>query len=692
MENNRENNRENNEFRKKLILSKNASPSNSLIDQFGKDLSKLASEGQLDAVIGREKEIERVAQILSRKKKNNPVLIGEPGVGKTAIVEGIAMRINEGKVSPNLLGKRIVTLNLTSLVAGTKFRGDFEERINGILKELENDKNIILFVDEIHTLVGAGNASGSMDASNIMKPALANGTIQCIGATTLNEYRQSIEKDGALERRFQKVMVEQPSIDETFEIIMKAKVNYETFHNVSFTDDAIKTCIKMADRYITDRFFPDKAFDIIDEVGSRVSINRLHEKPQEIIDFEEKLKEVEKDKNVAVKMSDFEQAAVLRDIEKGLRSNLEFAKEQYNNAIKSQPIIVNDTDIAEVISNMTGIPVKKVSEDESKKLLTIADELKTKVIGQDEAVEKVARAIRRARVGLKDPKRPIGSFLFLGSTGIGKTELTKALARQLFDTEDALIRVDMSEYMEKHSVSKLVGAPPGYIGYDEGGQLTEKVRRKPFSIVLFDEVEKAHPEVFNMLLQVLDDGHLTDANGRKVDFKNTIIIMTSNIGVKEIKVGNKIGFNEDFAEAKQNAVKETIEEAMRSFFTPEFLNRIDETIVFQTLQKEHLFKIIDTQIINLAQRLETMNITMTLTDEAKSFIIDKGYDQKYGARPLKRAMQRFLEDTLSEEILKGIIQPGMSVVASINENNDGLIFSEMKEKKKTKKKKENTPT
>lgn len=691
METNRENNRENNEFRKKLILSKNASPSNSLIDQFGKDLSKLASEGQLDAVIGREKEIERVAQILSRKKKNNPVLIGEPGVGKTAIVEGIAMRINEGKVSPNLLGKRIVTLNLTSLVAGTKFRGDFEERINGILKELENDKNIILFVDEIHTLVGAGNASGSMDASNIMKPALANGTIQCIGATTLNEYRQSIEKDGALERRFQKVMVEQPSIDETFEIIMKAKVNYETFHNVSFTDDAIKTCIKMADRYITDRFFPDKAFDIIDEVGSRVSINRLHEKPQEIIDFEEKLKEVEKDKNVAVKMSDFEQAAVLRDIEKGLRSNLEFAKEQYNNAIKSQPIIVNDTDIAEVISNMTGIPVKKVSEDESKKLLTIADELKTKVIGQDEAVEKVARAIRRARVGLKDPKRPIGSFLFLGSTGIGKTELTKALARQLFDTEDALIRVDMSEYMEKHSVSKLVGAPPGYIGYDEGGQLTEKVRRKPFSIVLFDEVEKAHPEVFNMLLQVLDDGHLTDANGRKVDFKNTIIIMTSNIGVKEIKVGNKIGFNEDFAEAKQNAVKETIEEAMRSFFTPEFLNRIDETIVFQTLQKEHLFKIIDTQIINLAQRLETMNITMTLTDEAKSFIIDKGYDQKYGARPLKRAMQRFLEDTLSEEILKGIIQPGMSVVASINENNDGLIFSEMKEKKKTKKKKENTP-
>lgn len=662
----------NDEFLKKLQEKKaNNGGGNSLIDTYGRDLSKLASEGGLDAVIGREEEIERVSQILSRKKKNNPVLIGEPGVGKTAIAEGLAIRIHENNVPPNLFGKRIVTLNLTSLVAGTRFRGDFEERLNGLLKELEQDKNIILFIDEIHTLVGAGSASGTMDASNIMKPALANGTIQCIGATTLNEYRQSIEKDGALERRFQKVMVEPPSVEQTFEIIQKAKHSYEKYHGVLFTEEAIKTCIQMADRYITDRFFPDKAFDIIDEVGSRVSIRKISQKSQEIIDFEEKLAEVTKDKNKAVCNQQFEEAAQLRDVEKLLRLNIEKAIEnnKANNVVE-----VNEEDITHVISLMTGIPVSKVTLTESEKLLSMGDELKGKVIGQDEAVDKVVRAIRRARVGLKDPKRPVGSFLFLGSTGIGKTELTKALARHMFDTEDSLIRIDMSEYMKEHEVSKLIGSPPGYVGYDDGNTLTEKVRRKPFSIILFDEVEKAHPEVFNVLLQVLDDGHLTDSTGRKVDFKNTIIIMTSNIGVRNIKVNGRIGFTENASEERFKSMKESIEESMSAFFRPEFLNRIDDIIVFNPLQKQDLFKIIDNQLNNFKDRLNTLKIELTLSESAKTFLIDNGYDEKYGARPLKRVLQRFLEDTIAEEILKGNIKEGSSVIAELNEEGNNIIF------------------
>lgn len=662
----------NDEFLKKLQEKKaNNGGGNSLIDTYGRDLSKLASEGGLDAVIGREEEIERVSQILSRKKKNNPVLIGEPGVGKTAIAEGLAIRIYENNVPPNLFGKRIVTLNLTSLVAGTRFRGDFEERLNGLLKELEQDKNIILFIDEIHTLVGAGGASGTMDASNIMKPALANGTIQCIGATTLNEYRQSIEKDGALERRFQKVMVEPPSVEQTFEIIQKAKHSYEKYHGVLFTEEAIKTCIQMADRYITDRFFPDKAFDIIDEVGSRVSIRKISQKSQEVLDFEEKLAEVVKDKNKAVCNQQFEEAAQLRDIEKLLRLNIEKAIENHkaNNVVE-----VNEEDITHVISLMTGIPVSKVTLTESEKLLSMGDELKGKVIGQDEAVDKVVRAIRRARVGLKDPKRPVGSFLFLGSTGIGKTELTKALARHMFDTEDSLIRIDMSEYMKEHEVSKLIGSPPGYVGYDDGNTLTEKVRRKPFSIILFDEVEKAHPEVFNVLLQVLDDGHLTDSTGRKVDFKNTIIIMTSNIGVRNIKVNGRIGFTENASEERFKSMKESIEESMSAFFRPEFLNRIDDIIVFNPLQKQDLFKIIDNQLNNFKDRLNTLKIELTLSESAKTFLIDNGYDEKYGARPLKRVLQRFLEDTIAEEILKGNIKEGSSVIAELNEEGNNIIF------------------
>lgn len=661
----------NNEFLKKLQEKKSNNGGDSLINTYGRDLSQLASEGGLDAVIGREQEIERVSQILSRKKKNNPVLIGEPGVGKTAIAEGLAIRIHENNVPPNLLGKRIVTLNLTSLVAGTRFRGDFEERLNNLLKELEEDKNIILFIDEIHTLVGAGGASGTMDASNIMKPALANGTIQCIGATTLNEYRQSIEKDGALERRFQKVIVEPPSAEQTFEIITQAKKSYEKYHGVLFTEEAIRNCIQMADRYITDRFFPDKAFDIIDEVGSRVSIRKISEKSQEVIDFEEKLAEVAKHKKDAVCNQRFEQAAELRDIERLLRLNIEKAIEQQkeNNVVE-----VNEDDITHVISLMTGIPVNKVTLSESEKLLSMGDELKDKVIGQDEAVDKVVRAIRRARVGLKDPKRPVGSFLFLGSTGIGKTELTKALARHMFDTEDSLIRVDMSEYMKEHEVSKLIGSPPGYVGYDDGNTLTEKVRRKPFSIILFDEVEKAHPEVFNVLLQVLDDGHLTDSTGRKVDFKNTIIIMTSNIGVRNVKVNGRIGFTENASEEKFKSMKESIEESMNAFFRPEFLNRIDDIIVFNPLKKQDLFKIIDNQLNNFKDRLNALKIELTLSESAKTFLIDNGYDEKYGARPLKRVLQRFLEDTIAEEILKGNIKEGSTVIAELNEEGNNIIF------------------
>lgn len=657
-------------------------PQKSIVDQFGKDLTNLAKEGKLDAVIGREEEIERVTQILSRKKKNNPVLIGEAGVGKTAIVEGIALKIANNEVPSVLSGKRVVVLDVSSLVAGTMFRGQFEERMKAIIDEVEKDKNIILFIDEIHTLVGAGGAGGSLDASNILKPSLARGDFQCIGATTLNEFRESIEKDGALDRRFQKVMVEPPSVEETITILLKTKEQYEQHHQVRFTEEAIRLCVKMADRYITDRFFPDKAFDIIDEVGSRVRIKTAKPSSQELTDMLKKHRDIVEEKEFYVANKEFERAAELLKIQKVLEDNIKALQEELAETQKAEIPTIDEKSVAEVVAMMTGIPVNEITEDETKKLLSMEDDLKKQVIGQDEAVENVVRAIRRARVGLKDPNRPIGSFLFMGSTGVGKTELTKALARQMFASEDSLIRIDMSEYMEKHSVSKLIGAPPGYIGYNEGGQLTEKVRRKPFSIVLFDEVEKAHPDVFNTLLQVLDDGHLTDGSGRKVDFKNTVIIMTSNVGVRDVKVANKIGFSENPEEEKFQSMKTTIEESMRMFFSPEFINRIDATIVFKQLEKQHMHKIIENQLASLVRRLEDRNITLELTEKAKDFLVENGFDQKYGARPLKRTLQRFIEDQLAEEMLKETIVSNSKVVVDVKSGE--IVFkSTVKKSKQT---------
>ena len=655
-----------------------------ILDKFGRDFTKLAEEKKLDSVIGREEEIERIAQILSRRKKNNPVLIGEAGVGKTAIVEGLAIKIQEKDVPANLLNKRVVALDLTSLVAGTKYRGDFEERISYLLKELEENKDVILFIDELHTIIGAGGGQGTLDASNILKPALARGDIQCIGATTLNEYRESIEKDKALERRFQKVMVEPPSAEETLIILKRSKEQYEKHHNVRYTDEALELAVKMSDRYITDRFFPDKAFDVLDESGSKASIENKGNFSSDVVIITDKIKEIKAKKEESFKSDNMEDTLRYREIEKELHSMLKQATKEWEETKSKNAVEVTDLDIASVISKMTGIPLNKVTEDESQKLLTMEADLKEEIIGQDEAVGKVCRAIRRARVGLKDPKRPIGSFLFLGSTGVGKTELTKALARYMFNTEDAIIRVDMSEYMEKHSVSKLVGSPPGYVGYNEGGQLTEKVRRKPFSIVLFDEVEKAHPEVFNMLLQVLDDGHLTDSTGRKVDFKNTIIIMTSNVGVRDVKVGGRIGFSENASDSHYQTMKMTIEESMKAIFSPEFLNRIDEHIVFKQLEKEQLHKIIDIQLQSITTRLSAMNIKLNLTDEAKDFLVEKGYDVKYGARPLKRTLQRYIEDSLAEEILKGSVKESSEISVDFDSQTAVLKFSEMAKKSKKK--------
>ena len=655
-----------------------------ILDKFGRDFTKLAEDKKLDSVIGREEEIERIAQILSRRKKNNPVLIGEAGVGKTAIVEGLAIKIQEKDVPTNLLNKRVVALDLTSLVAGTKYRGDFEERISYLLKELEENKDVILFIDELHTIIGAGGGQGTLDASNILKPALARGDIQCIGATTLNEYRESIEKDKALERRFQKVMVEPPSAEETLIILKRSKEQYEKHHNVRYTDEALELAVKMSDRYITDRFFPDKAFDVLDESGSKASIENKGNFSSDVVIITDKIKEIKAKKEESFKSDNMEDTLRYREIEKELHSMLKQATKEWEETKSKNAVEVTDLDIASVISKMTGIPLNKVTEDESQKLLTMEADLKEEIIGQDEAVGKVCRAIRRARVGLKDPKRPIGSFLFLGSTGVGKTELTKALARYMFNTEDAIIRVDMSEYMEKHSVSKLVGSPPGYVGYNEGGQLTEKVRRKPFSIVLFDEVEKAHPEVFNMLLQVLDDGHLTDSTGRKVDFKNTIIIMTSNVGVRDVKVGGRIGFSENASDSHYQTMKMTIEESMKAIFSPEFLNRIDEHIVFKQLEKEQLHKIIDIQLQSITTRLSAMDIKLNLTDEAKDFLVEKGYDVKYGARPLKRTLQRYIEDSLAEEILKGSVKESSEISVDFDSQTAVLKFSEMAKKSKKK--------
>ncbi|HEX9828765.1 MAG TPA: ATP-dependent Clp protease ATP-binding subunit [Bacteroidota bacterium] len=645
-----------------------------VLDNFGRDLTKLAVEDKLDPIVGREKEIERVAQVLSRRKKNNPVLIGEPGVGKSAIAEGLALRIVMKKVSRVLHDKRVVTLDLAALVAGTKYRGQFEERMKAVMNELEKAKDVILFIDELHTIVGAGGASGSLDASNMFKPALARGDLQCIGATTLDEYRQFIEKDGALDRRFQKIMVDPTTVDQTIQILLNIKHKYEEHHGVRYTEKAIDSAVRLSDRYITDRYLPDKAIDVLDESGSRVHLANI-KVPKEILTLEEEIEKIKLAKNQVVKNQNFEEAARLRDLEKKLLSDLEIAKREWE--LKAQDIVyeVDDEECAAVVAMMTGIPVQKVAESESAKLLKMEEALKEVVIGQDEPIEKLTKAIRRARAGLKDPKRPIGSFIFLGPTGVGKTEMAKSLARYLFDSEEALIRIDMSEYMEKFSVSRLVGAPPGYVGYEEGGQLTEKVRRKPYSVVLLDEIEKAHPDVFNILLQVLDDGLLTDSLGRRVDFKNTILIMTSNIGSREIKVGSSgFGFGTQSNKDKYESMKSNIEDALKRIFNPEFLNRVDDTLVFHSLEREHILKIIDISLKELLNRMTALGITVELTKSAKEFLADKGFDPAFGARPLRRAVQKFLEDPLAEQILKGGFQAGAKVKVKFSKKIEDLKF------------------
>jgi len=664
-----------------------------VLDNFGRDITRLAVEDKLDPIIGREKEIERVAQVLSRRKKNNPVLIGEPGVGKTAIAEGLALKIVQRKVSRILYDKRVVALDLAALVAGTKYRGQFEERMKALMNELERSRDVILFIDELHTIIGAGGASGSLDASNIFKPALARGELQCIGATTLDEYRQYIEKDGALDRRFQKIMVEPTSVDETILILNNIKGKYEAHHHVRYDDVAIEKAVKLSERYITDRYLPDKAIDVMDEAGARVHLSNIHV-PKNILDLEKAIEEIKAEKNRVVRMQNFEEAAKLRDSEKNLLESLEQAKQEWEERSAETVYDVTEADISSVIAMMTGIPVIKVAQSESKKLLNMEGELKKQVIGQDEAIEKITKAIQRTRAGLKDPARPIGSFIFLGPTGVGKTELAKALTRYLFDSEEALIRTDMSEYMEKFSVSRLVGAPPGYVGYEEGGQLTEKVRRKPYSVVLIDEIEKAHPDVFNILLQVLDEGVLTDGLGRKVDFRNTVIIMTSNIGAKDIKsIGSGMGFaTGDEAESSYKSMKSTVEDALKRVFNPEFLNRIDDTIVFHQLEKKHIFQIIDIISAKLFKRLHEMGIEVAIDNKAKEFLVEKGYDQKFGARPLKRAMQRFVEDPLAEEMLKGRFPEGSSIKIAFDEKSEKLKFVKSADAaKKSKKEKAEEP-
>ncbi|MDC6363830.1 MULTISPECIES: ATP-dependent Clp protease ATP-binding subunit [Flavobacteriaceae] len=653
-----------------------------VLDNFGRDLTRLAEENKLDPVVGREKEIERVSQILSRRKKNNPLLIGEPGVGKSAIAEGLALRIINKKVSRILYNKRVVTLDLASLVAGTKYRGQFEERMKAVMNELEKNDDIILFIDEIHTIVGAGGATGSLDASNMFKPALARGEIQCIGATTLDEYRQYIEKDGALERRFQKVMVEPTSVEETIEILMNIKGKYEDHHNVNYTDEAILACVKLTNRYMTDRFLPDKAIDALDEAGSRVHIVNM-DVPKQILELESQLEDVRELKNSVVKKQKYEEAAKLRDDEKRLEKELASAQERWEEESKLHRETVSEDNVADVVSMMSGIPVNRIAQTESNKLAKLPDLIKGFVIGQDEAVAKVAKAIQRNRAGLKDPNKPIGSFIFLGQTGVGKTQLAKILAKELFDSEDALIRIDMSEYMEKFAISRLVGAPPGYVGYEEGGQLTEKVRRKPYSVILLDEVEKAHPDVFNMLLQVLDDGFLTDSLGRKIDFRNTIIIMTSNIGARQLKdFGQGVGFGTAAKKAQEDShQKSVIENALKKAFAPEFLNRIDDVIVFNPLEKEDIHKIIDIELDKLYKRIKDIGYDLSLSDKAKDYIADKGFDKQYGARPLKRAIQKYIEDTLAEEIVNSKLEEGDSIFMDLDEKKEELTIKIKKTEK-----------
>ncbi len=657
-----------------------------VLDNFGRDLTAMAEDGKLDPVVGREAEIQRVSQILSRRKKNNPLLIGEPGVGKSAIAEGLALRIIQRKVSRILYNKRVVTLDLASLVAGTKYRGQFEERMKAVMNELEKNDDIILFIDEIHTIVGAGGATGSLDASNMFKPALARGEIQCIGATTLDEYRQYIEKDGALERRFQKVIVEPTSVEETIEILQNIKDKYESHHNVTYTDDALEACVKLTNRYMTDRFLPDKAIDALDEAGSRVHITNINV-PKEILEMEDKLEEVKEQKTKAVKTQKYEEAAKLRDDEKNLEKDLAIAQEKWEEESKLHRETVTEENVAEVVSMMTGVPVNRIAQAESTKLAALPDRIKGKVIGQDEAVSKVVKAIQRNRVGLKDPNKPIGSFIFLGQTGVGKTQLAKVLARELFDSDNALVRIDMSEYMEKFAISRLVGAPPGYVGYEEGGQLTEKIRRKPYAVVLLDEIEKAHPDVFNMLLQVLDDGYLTDSLGRKIDFRNTIIIMTSNIGSRQLKdFGQGVGFGTTAKTQQADAhAKGVIENALKKTFAPEFLNRIDDVIVFNALEKEDIFKIIDIELEKLYERIQNLGYTLKLTKKAKDYIAEKGFDKQYGARPLKRAIQKYIEDALAEEIINSHLKEGDTITLDLDSKSNELTFK-IKKKEATKSK------
>ena len=650
--------------------SKSGTP---VLDSFGRDLTKAAEEGRLDPIVGREKELERIAQILSRRKKNNPILIGEPGVGKSAIAEGLAQRIVEHKVSRTLYNKRIIVLDLGSVVAGTKYRGQFEERMKSILNELVKNPDIIIFIDEIHNIVGAGNANGSLDASNMFKPALARGELQCIGATTLDEYRQYIEKDGALERRFQKILVEPTTPEETVQILNNIKSRYEDHHLVSYSQDAIEACVKLTNRYISDRHLPDKAIDALDEAGARVHIGNIHV-PNEIVEMEKQVEEIRQQKKLAIKEQRFEDAGKYRDEEKSLVEKLENAKKAWDNETNSHRETVTEQNVAEVVAMMTGVPVQRIAQNEGDRLMSMEIELAGTVIGQDEAIKNVVKAIRRNRAGLKDPNRPIGSFIFLGPTGVGKTYLAKVLAKYLFDSEDALIRIDMSEYMEKFAVSRLVGAPPGYVGYEEGGQLTEKVRRKPYSIVLLDEIEKAHPDVFHLLLQVLDDGQLTDSLGRKVDFKNTIIIMTSNIGSRQLKdFGQGVGFGTQAKkDSKDKYSRAVIENALKRSFAPEFLNRIDEVVIFESLNKENINQIIDIELKKVFARIKEMGYEPELTEKARNYIVEKGWDEQYGARPLKRAIQKYVEDVLAEEIIKTNPEKGSKIVIDYDADKDDM--------------------
>ena len=661
------------ETRQRRNVSRGDNSATPVIDKYGKDITREAAEGRLDPVVGRETEIERLAQILSRRKKNNPVMIGEPGVGKSAIIEGLAKRIVERKVARTLLDKRIISLDMAAIVAGTKYRGQFEERLKAIIDEVSNNKNVIMFIDEIHNIVGAGNASGSMDAANLLKPALARGEFLCIGATTLDEYRKSIEKDGALERRFQKVLIEPTTPEQTLEILHNIKGMYEKHHGVNYTDEALKACVTLTERYISDRFFPDKAIDAMDEAGSRVHITKV-DTPKEIEDLEQRIAEAQENKFKAVQAQNFESAAGYRDQQEKLKEELQEAKLRWEQELDSRRVTVDEGHIAEVVAMMTGVPTQRIAQSEGIRLLGMTDELKKQVIGQDEAIDKIARSIRRNRAGLRDPKRPIGSFMFLGPTGVGKTLLAKKLAQFLFNSDEALIRVDMSEYMEKFNVSRLVGAPPGYVGYEEGGQLTEKVRRHPYSVVLLDEIEKAHPDVFNMLLQVLDEGNLTDGLGRKVDFKNTIIIMTSNIGTRELKdFGAGVGFNT--SELTKERSDSVIRKALNRQFSPEFLNRVDDIVTFGSLNHDCILKIVDIEMASFYKRVEENGLKLEITDAAKNLVADRGFDIQYGARPLKRAIQSEIEDPLSEMLLREEASTGDTIVIDVS---DGQITTSIR--------------